>query len=52
MKKRQYYNGKKLSKGEKYIAQYLDRHNIPYTREQTFKDCVNFCGNRLRFDFI
>jgi len=51
MKKRQYYKGKRISKGEKEIAQYLDRHNINYVREKTFKDCINFCGNSLRFDF-
>jgi very-short-patch-repair endonuclease len=51
MKKRQYYKGKRISKGEKEISQYLDKHNIEYIREKTFKDCVNFCGNSLRFDF-
>ena len=51
MKKRYYYKGRKVSKGEKAIAQYLDRHGIEYTQEKTFKDCVSFCGNSLRFDF-
>lgn len=51
MKKRQYYKGKRISKGEKEISQYLDHHNINYVREKTFKDCTNFCGNLLRFDF-
>ncbi len=51
MKKRRYYKGKRISKGEKCIAQFFDLHNIDYVREKTFKDCVNFCGNHLRFDF-
>jgi hypothetical protein len=51
MKKRQYYKGRRVSKGEKKIAQFFDSHNISYTREKTFKSCVNFCGNNLRFDF-
>lgn len=51
MKKRQYYQGKRISKGEKKIAQFFDSHNIEYIREKTFKDCVNFKNNLLRFDF-
>ncbi len=51
MKKKLYHNGRRVSKGEKYIAQYLDKYNISYTQEQTFEDCVNFYGNHLRFDF-
>jgi len=51
MKKRRYYKGKRISKGEKQIAQFFDLHNIDYVREKTFKDCVNFCGNSLRYDF-
>lgn len=51
MKKRIYHNGKRVSKGEKEISQYLDHHNINYIREKTFKECINFCGNFLRFDF-
>jgi len=51
MKKRQYYNGRRVSKGEKAIAQYLEKHNIEFIQEKTFKECVNFCGNALRFDF-
>jgi len=51
MNKKRYYKGRKISKGEKKIAQFFDSHNIEYTREQTFKKCVNFNGNLLRFDF-
>jgi hypothetical protein len=51
MKKRHYYKGKRISKGEKRIAQFFDLHNIDYVREKTFKDCVNFCGSFLRYDF-
>lgn len=51
MKKRQYYKGRRISKGEKRIAQFFSLHNIKYVREKTFKNCINFCGNYLRFDF-
>jgi len=51
MRKRQYYKGKKVSKGEKEIAQYFDTHNIKYVREKTFNGCINSNGNLLRFDF-
>jgi hypothetical protein len=51
MIKRQYYKGHKISKGEKQIAQFFDSYNINYTREQTFKKCVNHNNNLLRFDF-
>lgn len=51
MKKRLYYKGKRVSKGEKKIAQFFDLYNIEYIREKTFKNCKNFCGNQLRFDF-
>lgn len=51
MKKRRYYKGRRISKGEKKIAQFFDFHNIEYVREKIFKDCVNVAGNHLRFDF-
>jgi len=51
MKKRQYYKGRRVSKGEKKIAQYFDLHNINYVREKKFKNCINDSGNYLRFDF-
>lgn len=51
MKKRQYYKGRRISKGEKRLSQFFDFHNIEYVREKTFKKCVNFNGNLLRFDF-
>lgn len=39
----------KESKGEKFIRLLLDKYNVEYTRQQTFKDC--FFKNRLKFDF-
>jgi hypothetical protein len=51
MAKRQYYKGKRISKGEKRIAEYLDFRNIKYSREYTFNDCLSERGNCLRFDF-
>jgi len=52
MKKRQFYKGRRISKGEKEIAQYFDRNNINYVREKTFIDCINSSGNFLRYDFF
>jgi very-short-patch-repair endonuclease len=51
MKKRRYYKGRRISKGEKRISQFLDSHNIEYIREKTFKTCISPMGNCLRFDF-
>ena len=51
MKKRKYYKGRRISKGEKKIAQFFDSHNIDYIREKTFKNCLSLSGNCLRFDF-
>jgi hypothetical protein len=50
-RKRRYYKGKRISKGEEVIARFLDSHNLAYEREKTFRDCVNQAGNLLRFDF-
>lgn len=38
------------SKGEKFIADYLDNHNINYVREKTFDNCKGI-RNKLPFDF-
>jgi len=51
MKKRQYYKGQRISKGEKSIAQFFDNYNIEYVREKIFTNCVNSKGNYLRYDF-
>jgi len=51
MKKRKYHKGRRISKGELKIAQFFDLHNIEYTREKTFKNCVSEYGHCLRFDF-
>ena len=37
------------SKGENVIKQFLDKHNIKYSREKTFNNCVNV--GLLKFDF-
>lgn len=39
----------KTSKGEKYIASFLDKQNIPYEKEVTFDGCKDVIN--LRFDF-
>ncbi len=50
-KKRRYYNGKRISKGELRVAKFLELHNIGFTREQTFIGCLSMRFNPLRFDF-
>ena len=37
------------SHGEKFIQNYLDKHNIPYIAQKKFPDCVY--KNELPFDF-
>lgn len=52
MGRRRYYNkGKRCSKGEKRIAEFLDRNGIVYEQEKTFDGCRNAKGHRLRYDF-
>jgi hypothetical protein len=51
MKKRRYYKGRRISKGELRIAHFFDELNINYTREQTFEDCTSTKDYLLRFDF-
>ncbi len=50
-KRRYYYNGKRCSKGEKEIIDYLISRNILFEREYTFDDCVSPRNHKLRFDF-
>lgn len=50
-RKRYQYKGKKISKGEKRVARFLDSYNINYIREFKFNDCLSELGNPLRFDF-
>ena len=52
MGRRSYYKGRKMSKGEKRIAEFLDKHGIRYRMEQSFIGCVGLRGNLLRFDFF
>ena len=40
----------KISKGERKVKLYLDRHSINYIREYSFKDDLEYIKN-LRFDF-
>ncbi len=51
-KRRYYYNGKRVSKGERKIASILIKHKIIFENEKTFDKCVNSRGNKLRFDFF
>ena len=51
-KRRYYYNGKRVSKGERRIASVLLKHNISFETEKSFDNCINGKGNRLRFDFF
>jgi hypothetical protein len=52
-KKRIYYKGKRVSKGEKRIIDFLIANNIPFENEKIFNDCRGR-NNRypLRFDFF
>lgn len=40
------------SRGEEKIAQLLTQNSVSFIKEHTYIDCVNFAGNRLRFDFL
>jgi very-short-patch-repair endonuclease len=51
MKKRYYFNNKRVSKGEKQILLYLTKYNINYIKEKFFNNCLSPKGNKLRFDF-
>jgi len=51
-KKRYYHNGKRCSKGEKEIINFLVEHKIPFEKEKTFIDCLSPKYNKLRFDFF
>jgi hypothetical protein len=51
MKKRYYFNNKRVSKGEKQILLYLTKYNINYIKEKSFNNCLSPKGNKLRFDF-
>ena len=51
MKKRYYFNNKRVSKGEKQILIFLSDNNINYIKEKSFDTCLSPKGNKLRFDF-
>jgi len=51
-KRRYYHNGKRCSKGEKRIMQFLEKHDIEYEKEKTYESCRSLKGNLLRFDFF
>lgn len=50
-KKRRYYKGKRVSKGEKRISEILDELQIEFESQKTFERCLSPKQNRLRFDF-
>ena len=53
MKKRIYYKGKRVSKGEKRIIDFLLSEDIEFIKEKTFIDCRGRNNrNPLRFDFF
>ena len=51
-KKRYFYKGTRVSKGEKKIAEYLTRNEINFSREYSFPDLISAKNCRLRFDFF
>jgi len=50
-KKRLYYEGKRVSKGENEIILFLNENNIIFEKEKTFGNCLSLKSNKLRFDF-
>ena len=50
-KKRLYYKGKRVSKGENEIISFLIEYNIIFEKEKSFDNCLSLKGNKLRFDF-
>lgn len=50
--KRSYYNGKRCSKGEKAIAEYLEKNNINFIQEYSLHECLSSKGRPLRVDFF
>ena len=51
-KRRYYFNGKRVSKGERKIASILLNNKIKFENEKSFDNCINGKGNKLRFDFF
>lgn len=51
-KKRYYYKGNRVSKGEQKVAEVLDKYKINFIREHSFADLVSNKNKRLRFDFF
>ena len=50
--KRSYYKGKRCSKGEKAIAEFLEINNIEFIQEYRLDGCLSQKGNPLRVDFF
>lgn len=50
-KRRRYYKGKRISKGELRVAKFLESRGVIFTREQTFTGCLSMKLYPLRFDF-
>ncbi|MCF7910866.1 hypothetical protein K9L16_04295 [Candidatus Pacearchaeota archaeon] len=50
-KKRIYYKGKRVSKGENEIIIFLNETKILFEKEKSFEQCLSLKGNKLRFDF-
>lgn len=46
-----YYKGKRVSKGEREIARYLESLGIEFVREKKFDGLVGRSNRPLRFDF-
>jgi hypothetical protein len=50
-KRRTYYKGKRVSKGEKAVIKALNKNNIIFESEKTFTNCRSPKNRPLRFDF-
>lgn len=51
-KKRYYYKGKRVSKGEQKVAAFLNKNKIIFIQEYSFPDLLSKKNKRLRFDFF
>lgn len=52
-RKKRYYKGKRVSKGEKRIIDFLNSYSIKFEKEKTYSDCKGKSRRfPLRFDFL
>jgi len=52
MRRRIYYKGRRVSKGEKEVIDILNEYKIKFEQEKTFDKCRSNKNRKLRFDFF